>query len=83
MVKDASSLELVSALSMNACSEKMKIIIDQRMKETERSKSLLKGVSIDRNMTIVFNPTQFTVGTSYKQHPSYPKLGHRIIYINS
>ena len=40
-------------------------------------------MSIDKNMTIVFNPNQFTVGTSYRQHPSYPKLGHRIIYINS
>jgi hypothetical protein len=61
----------------------MKTVIDQRMAETKRSKEFTKAMSIDRNMAIVYIPKQFTVGTSYKRHPSYPKLGHRIIYINT
>ena len=61
----------------------MKTVIDQRMVATKRNKEFTKSMSIDRNMAIVYIPSQFTVGTSYKQHPSYPKLGHRIIYINT
>lgn len=83
MVKDISSLELVSSLSMNASSDKMKVIIDQRMKDTVRNKTFTKEMSIDRNMTIPYIAQQFTVGTSFSRHPSYPKLGHRIIYINT
>jgi hypothetical protein len=61
----------------------MKHVIDERMTATKRDKPYDKQISIDRNMTIVYIPTQFTVGTSYSRHPSYPKLGHRVIYINT
>lgn len=61
----------------------MKKLIDERMEATKRDKTLNKQVSIDRNMVIVNIPTQFTVGTSFSRHPSYPKLGHRVIYIST
>ena len=67
----------------NASADKMKKLIDERMEETKKDKPLSKQVSIDRNMIIVNIPTQFTVGTSFSRHPSYPKLGHRVIYIST
>jgi hypothetical protein len=61
----------------------MKRLIDERMEETKKNKPLTQQVSIDRNMAIVDIPTQFTVGTSFREHPSYPRLGHRVIHINT
>ena len=83
MVQDVSTMELVSALSVNACSEKIKQVIDARLTKSKKSKTLEKNISIDRNMAVPYIPTQFTVGTSFSKHPSYPRLGHRVIYLNT
>jgi hypothetical protein len=61
----------------------MKKLIDERMLATKRDKPMAKQISIDRNMVIAYIPTQFTVGTSFSKHPTYPKLGHRVIYTNT
>lgn len=83
MVQDVSTMELVSALSVNASSEKITKLIDQRLAKSKKDKPLAKQVSIDRNMAVPYIPTQFTVGTSFSKHPSYPRLGHRLIYTNT
>ena len=79
-----------SALSMvdiylikNASSSKMKTIIDQKLEESKRNKPYSRDLEIDKNMVIVNNPTMFTVGTSFEQHPPYPKLGNRVIHTNN
>lgn len=61
----------------------MKKLIDERMEATKRNKPFNKQISIDKNMAISYIPSQFTVGTSFRQHPTYPRLGHRVIYINT
>lgn len=61
----------------------MKTIIDERMQATKRDKEVGKEVVIDRNMILVHDPRLFTIDTSYSQHPTYPQIGHRVVYANT
>lgn len=83
MVSDFSSLALTSALSMNASREKIKEVIDERLKSSKLDTKKQKDIEIDKNMVIVNDPRMFTVGTSFETHPPYPKLGNRIAYTNN
>lgn len=83
MASDYSSLSLTSALSMNASREKIKELLDKKLKENKKNYKPEKDVLIDKNMTIINDPFMFTVGTSFESHPPYPKLGNRVAYTNN
>jgi hypothetical protein len=83
MVSDYSSLALTSALSMNASREKIRDVIDDRLREQRSQPQMKKGIQIDKNMLIINDPRMFTVGTSFESHPPYPKLGNRVTYTNN
>lgn len=83
MVSDFSSLELTSALSMNASRDKVKEVVDERLASIKKDNRKEKGEEVDKNMIIMYDPHMFAVGTSYEQHPPYPHLGNRVAYINN
>lgn len=83
LCKDVSTLQLASALSMNASSEKVSSLIDKKLKELKDTDILPESISVDRNLAIINNPTQYPVGTSFEQHPSYPKLGNRVVHVSN
>lgn len=65
----------------------MKTKIDEAMhkvtKESSKPSVIGTQFEVDMNMTIVNIPMQFAAGTSYEQHPPYPQLGNRVIYVNN
>jgi hypothetical protein len=83
LCKDVSTLQLTSALSMNASSEKVLNVIDKKLKALKDVYIPPETILVDRNLAIINNPVQYPVGTSFEQHPSYPKLGNRVVHVSN
>lgn len=86
MQQPTSSLKLTSALCLNASSENIKKLdtkIQATLEKFKNKKGLVgKTIPIDKNMVMFNNQDQQVVGTTFKEHPQYPSIGDRVVFVS-
>lgn len=87
MKNPTNTLKLHSALCLNASSEKVKGLVETIDKKREKYQGkpgkLGKIFKLDKNIVMHNNPNQLPVGTTFRNHPSYPSIGDRIVIISN
>ena len=85
MQQPTSTLKLTPALCLNASTEKI-IELDYKISKTldkyKDNQTMIGKINVfDKNMVIINNKDQQVVGTTYKEHPQYPSIGDRVVFV--